>query len=208
MNTRLCALAAVFAVAAVAWSQAEPAPGGGYGGGARKSSGMMSQAGPPRGDAMMDNFFPPELVMRHQKEIGLTADQQKAIRAEMLKTAPKFMELQWQQSDEEETMQALLKQAHPEEKAVLAQLDKLLAVENELKRAQLGNLVRIKNILTPEQQAMLTGLKQGPRTMPPGMGMGMPGGMGGAPGGAPGFPGAPARPAGAGQQPPSGGEGG
>ena len=210
MNTRLCAVVAVLAVAAVAWSQPEP-PGGGNnqqqpppgGDNGRMQGGMMQQAGPPRGDPLMENFFPPELVMRHQKEIGLTADQQKAIRAEMLKTAPKFMELQWQQSEEEEAMQALVKEGHPDEKAVLAQLDKLMSVENELKRVQLGNLVRIKNILTPEQQAKLTELKKKmePRMMPGGM---MPGGR------MPGhdMPGEKRAPGDQGRQPAPGGEGG
>jgi Spy/CpxP family protein refolding chaperone len=181
MNARLCAVIAVLAVAAVAWPQPQPPPGGGNEPG--PGVGMRPMAGPPHGDAMMDNFFPPELVMRHQKDIALTADQQAAIRAEMRKTMPKFMELQWQQSDEEEAMQALLKQDHPDEKQVLAQLDKLLAVENDLKRMQLGNLVRIKNILTPEQQAKLTELKRMEPRMMPGMQPGGRRGPGGPPSG-------------------------
>ncbi len=150
MSARLYAVLAVLAVAAVSWSQPQPPPGGA----------LMVRTGPPRGDAMMENFFPPELVMRHQKEIALTADQQSAIRAEMRETMGKFADLQWQQSTEEETLQTLVKQDRPDEKEVLAQLDKLLAVENDLKRTQLGMLVRIKNILTPEQQAKLTELKK------------------------------------------------
>jgi Spy/CpxP family protein refolding chaperone len=158
MKARLCAVIAAFVVAAAAWSQPQPPPGGGNA--PASGFGMQSQAGPPHGDAMMENFFPPELVMRHQKDIALTADQQTAIRAELQKTVAKFTDLQWQQSAEEETMQALVKQDHPDEKEVLAQLDKLLAIENDLKRIQLGTLVRIKNILTPEQQTQLTELKK------------------------------------------------
>ncbi len=143
---------------------------------------MRPTAGPSRGDVMTENFFPPELVMRHQKELGLTADQQTAIRAEMQKTAAKLADLQWQQSAEDETMQALLKQEHPDEGEILAQLDKVMAVENDLRRAQVGNLVRLKNILTPEQQAKLTELKRmEPRMMPGGMMPGGPGRMGGQP---------------------------
>jgi Spy/CpxP family protein refolding chaperone len=206
-------------VAAVAWSQPEPPPGGANNPGAVVQQrggetrimpgGMMPEAGPPHGDAMMENFFPPELVMRHQKEIVLTADQQKAIRAEMLDAAPKFMDLQWRQSDEEEAMQALLKEAHPDEKAVLAQLDKVLAIENDLKRLQLGNLVRIKNILTPEQQAKLTELRNmnvRPRRMPGGMMPGQMPGQGGMPGGQGQRGSGPGGQGGAGQPPPGGGE--
>ena len=35
-----------------------------------------------------------------------------------------------------------------------------MKIENDLKRMQLGTLVRIKNILTPEQQTQLTELKK------------------------------------------------
>lgn len=41
------------------------------------------------------------------------------------------------------------------EQQALAQLDKVLDVEREVKRAQIGLMVRIKNKLTPEQQAQL-----------------------------------------------------
>ena len=189
MSARLCAVLAVLALAAVSWSQPQPPPGGGLtvgtgplpGGGneAGPAFGLPVRAEPPRGDAMMENFFPPELVMRHQKEIGLTPDQQSAIRAEMRQTVGKFADLQWQQSAEEEALQTLVQKDRPDEKEVLAQLDKLLAIENDLKRAQLGMLVRIKNILTPEQQAALTPLKRKmePRIMPGQQG-GRRGGMG------------------------------
>ncbi len=100
----------------------------------------------------MENFFPGDLVMRNQKAISLTAEQQTAIRTEMQKTMSRFTELKWQQSAEEETMDALVKADHPDEKQVLAQLDKLLSIEDEMKRLHLGTMVRIKNILTTEQQ--------------------------------------------------------
>jgi hypothetical protein len=45
---------------------------------------------PPGGDKMARAFFPPELVMRNQITIGLTAEQQSAIREEMQKTMPRF----------------------------------------------------------------------------------------------------------------------
>jgi hypothetical protein len=39
--------------------------------------------------------------------------------------------------------------------AVLAQVDRVLAIEREVKRAHIAMLVRIKNTLTREQQAAL-----------------------------------------------------
>ena len=62
-----------------------------------------------------------------------------------------------------EALVNVVKQDRPDEKQVLAQLDKVLNVENEIKRLRTGLLVRIKNILTPEQQAQLRGIKKTPQ---------------------------------------------
>ena len=122
--------------------------------------GHQHPGGRPGGDMMGENFFPPDMVMRNQKAINLTADQQKAIKADMQKSMSRFTELQWQQSAEEETMAGLMKQDHPDEKKVLTQLDKLLDIENEIKRLHLTSMIRIKNILTPEQQNKLREMKK------------------------------------------------
>jgi Spy/CpxP family protein refolding chaperone len=120
------------------------------------------------------------MVMRNQKAIGLTADQQTSIRGEMQKALPQFTELQWQQSAEEEAMQELAKVDHPDEAKILAQLDKLTTIENTMKRTQLSLMVRIKNLLTPEQQQKLRALEKETRGRQ-GSGGGRP-----APGGPPG----------------------
>ena len=108
---------------------------------------------------MEQNFFEPDLVMRHQKSIGLTGEQQQSIRADSQKAMSRFTELQWQQSAEVEAMMFLLKEDRPDEKAVLAQLDKVLIIENEIKRVHAGLLLRIRNALTPEQQTRLREIK-------------------------------------------------
>jgi Spy/CpxP family protein refolding chaperone len=113
---------------------------------------------PSRGSLLDENFFPPELLMQHQKAISLTADQETAVRNEMTKMMARFTELQWKQSAEVEKLAEQVRQDRPDEKQVLEQLDKLLAVENEIKRLHTGLLVRVKNILTPEQQRQLRSL--------------------------------------------------
>jgi Spy/CpxP family protein refolding chaperone len=42
-----------------------------------------------------------------------------------------------------------------DETAVLDEVDRILNLEREIKRAQVGLMVRIKNTLTPQQQAKL-----------------------------------------------------
>jgi Spy/CpxP family protein refolding chaperone len=115
------------------------------------------------------NFFPPELIMLHQDAIGLTPEQQTAIRAEMQKMVAQLTDLQWQGSAETEALATLISKERPDEKEVLTQLDKLLNIENQIKRLHTGLLIRIKNTLTAEQQAKLRELtgNTGPRPRAP-----------------------------------------
>jgi Spy/CpxP family protein refolding chaperone len=76
----------------------------------------------------------------------------------------KFTELQWKLQDEMEKLVALIKQPRVDEQQVLAQLEKVLAAEREIKRQQVTLLVRIKNKLTPEHQAKLSELRTKPAT--------------------------------------------
>ena len=106
-------------------------------------------------DPIAGNLFPPELVMQHRRELGLTDEQKAAIKDEAIKASTRFNELQWQMQDEMETMATLMKGAPVDEQKALAQLDKVLNIEREVKRTQLGLSIRIKNKLTSEQQARL-----------------------------------------------------
>jgi Spy/CpxP family protein refolding chaperone len=121
------------------------------------------QPHPPH-DPLAGNLFPPELVMQHRRELGLTDEQRAAIRQEALKASTRFTELQWQMQDEMETMASLMKGATVDEQKALAQLDKVLNIEREVKRTQLGLSIKIKNTLTAEQQMKLQDL---PRIAPP-----------------------------------------
>jgi Spy/CpxP family protein refolding chaperone len=113
-------------------------------------------------DPIAGNLFPPEFVMQHRRELGLTDEQKAAIRDDTLKASTKFTELQWQMQDEMETMATLMKSAPVDEQRALAQLDKILNIEREVKRTQLGLSIRIKNKLTSEQQMKLQDLHQNP----------------------------------------------
>lgn len=119
---------------------------------------------PPGPDPIAENLFPPDLVLSNQKAISLDETQKSFVRSEVLKAQTRFTELQFQLQDAMETLAGLLKQNPVDEAQVLAQLDKVLNAEREVKRTQIALMVRIKNKLTPEQQARLRQL----RLMPPG----------------------------------------
>ncbi len=111
-------------------------------------------------DPIGESFFPPELVMQHQQAIGLTDEQKEFFKAELRKAQLKFTELQWQLQDEVEKMVALVKNDQVDEQQTLAQLDRVLSVEREIKRLQFMLVIQIRNKLTVEQRARLTELRQ------------------------------------------------
>ena len=116
----------------------------------------------PPDDPIAQNLFPPEMVMQHRQEIGLTDEQNIAIRQVLRNASSKFNELQWQMEDEMETMNKLTKVSAVDEQTVMAELDKILNIEREVKRTQLLVSVRIKNKLTAEQQVKLQELRHKP----------------------------------------------
>lgn len=119
-----------------------------------------TNAPPPMTDRFAAYLFPPELIMSHQRELGLQESQRTTIVSEMQQAQSKFVELQWKMSAETERLEKLLQPAAVDEAQVLEQIDRTLAVEREIKRAQIALLVRIKNTLTAPQQAKLAELRQ------------------------------------------------
>jgi len=114
--------------------------------------------GPPPDD-FGRNFFPPELVMQHQSEIGLQDSQRAALASAIQQAQGKFTDVQWKLSAEGEKMGRLLQPAQVDETQVLEEVDRILALEREMKRTQISLMVRIKNTLTPAQQAKLTEIR-------------------------------------------------
>jgi Spy/CpxP family protein refolding chaperone len=119
-------------------------------------AGMAARAQqPPAQDPIAENLFPPDQVLANQKAIGLDDAQRNYVRAEVLKAQTRFTELQFQLQDAMESLVTLLKHNPVDEAEVMAQLDKVLNAEREVKRTQIALMVRIKNKLTPEQQSIL-----------------------------------------------------
>lgn len=119
-----------------------------------------SPAQPPAEDPLAQNLFPPELVMKHGAEIGLDEEQRSAIKQAIQKAQSKFLDAQWELQAEGEKMGRLLQARPVDEAAVLAEADKVMGLEREIKRTQLSLLVRIKNLLTDAQQGKLMQLRR------------------------------------------------
>ena len=143
MKARIIYLIVVLCLAAGLAAAQQPAP-------------VPEPHGPPHGpDPFAGSFFSPELVMQNQQAIGLSDEQKTYFRTELRDAQIKFTDLQWKLQDEVEKMVSLARQPHVDEQQALAQLEKVLTVEREIKRAQVALMVHIKNKLTSEQQAKL-----------------------------------------------------
>ncbi len=121
---------------------------------------FRAPAEPPPGEDPLARFlYPPDRVLGHAQDIGLDDAQRKTIRAELQKAQPKFLDVQLDLQAEGEKMAQLLREKPVDEAKVLAQADRVFALEREAKRTHLSLLIRIKNLLTPAQQEKLAELK-------------------------------------------------
>src|SRR5919201_2691812 len=114
---------------------------------ASASSAARAQQRPPA-DSAQDfgrYLFPPELIMQHPQSIGLRPEQRSAITEAIQQLQSKVIELQWRMQDETQKLSELLRPNTVSESDVLSQVDRVLAVEREIKRTHLAALIRIMN---------------------------------------------------------------
>ena len=144
--------ATIFSVLLLSGALALAQQPGPEGGGAPREGrpGQRMGAGP-----MLENLFPPPVIMEAGEEIGLTEAQRQSIKEEMEKMREQFEAAQKKVREEVESLTTLLKADRVDEAQVLGQLDKVLAAEGEMKKLQLSMLIHIKNLLTAEQQEKL-----------------------------------------------------
>ena len=120
----------------------------------------FAEGAPPADDPFAAYLFPPDRVMSHSLELGLDDAQKGAIKNEVQKVQNKFTDLQFELQGESERMVRLLQERPVDEAKVLAEVDRILAFEKDIKKMQISLLVRIKNILTPAQQAKLSEIQR------------------------------------------------
>lgn len=150
---------------------------------------MPQPPGPPNGqngpppppgphDPLADVMFPADLIMNHAHQLNLTDEQKTFMRGEIQKTTTSFQDLQWKLQDQMEALHQVMKSTSVNEEQALAQLNKVLDIEREIKRLHVSLAVRLKNHLTSEQQEQLHQFRMGQHMRMP----------------APGAPGAPIHP--------------
>jgi Spy/CpxP family protein refolding chaperone len=129
----------------------------GYGG--RGGGGMgrdYRRGAPPFGRAL----FPPEMVMRHAQDIGLSDEQREQITSVIQQVQSDIVPLEWEVRERAETLADLLEQPRVDEAAALAQVERVTDIENQMKKTHLALLIRVKNALSEEQQQQLLALRE------------------------------------------------
>jgi Spy/CpxP family protein refolding chaperone len=112
-------------------------------------------------DPLFEALFAPELIMQHRRAIGLTDEQRDAISQMIQQLQGRVVRLQWELLDEMQQLTETMGATRVQLDRALDQLNEVLATEREIKQAHLEMLVRIKNLLSAEQQATLERLRSG-----------------------------------------------
>jgi Spy/CpxP family protein refolding chaperone len=119
-----------------------------------------SQAQPVQeADPFATVLFPPELIMQHARAIGLSDDQRVAITRLIEQLQGRALGVQWQLAEQVQALKETLSQSRVDQDRALDQLNRVLETEKNIKQAHLEMLLRIKNVLRPEQQTELTRLR-------------------------------------------------
>jgi Spy/CpxP family protein refolding chaperone len=126
---------------------------------------------PPEQGPGMPSFenmlFPPELVMQHQRALELTSEQRRTITEAVKALQSQTVDLQWNLQAEQQALFALLEKRPINEQAAVAQMSKLVELEDAVKRTHLATLIKIKNALTEKQIGILNSLRRPQWEYPP-----------------------------------------
>ncbi len=114
-----------------------------------------AQAQGGKGDVFKGKLFPPNIVLEHQDELGLTKEQFTAIRAAVVEAQSSVAEHEWDLRIAYQEVLAELDNSPVESARVLELVDAVLMAENKVKKLQVAMLIKLRNLLTDEQMDYL-----------------------------------------------------
>ena len=118
------------------------------------------QAQPPGEPCPIEKYlYPPDFIMVHQRDAGITDDQREAILTVVQEGQAKILRLQWEMQEAMSQIEQELAKPRVDEAKVLGASDSITKLEGEIKKTHLAMLIRIKNRLSEEQQRRLTEMR-------------------------------------------------
>ncbi|MCC6242520.1 MAG: hypothetical protein IT353_06740 [Gemmatimonadaceae bacterium] len=121
-----------------------------------------SPAAPAVDDPIARSLFDPELIMKHRRAIDLTDQQRDAISGLIKQLQGNVVSLQWDLQEQSTALAAELARPRVDLDRALDRMGRVMQTERKIKEAHLTLLIRIKNILRPEQQQALQKLRATP----------------------------------------------
>ncbi len=106
-------------------------------------------------DVFKGKLFPPNVILEHQDDLGLTKDQYTAIRTAVVKVQSNVAEHEWDLREAYQKVMLELDKSPVDSNRVLELVDAALAAENKVKKMQVAMLIELRNLLTDEQMDYL-----------------------------------------------------
>jgi TonB-dependent SusC/RagA subfamily outer membrane receptor len=110
-------------------------------------------------DSFQKELFSADLALKYRAEIGLTTQQVGDIKKIHSDHMGAFTSKKWDLDAQVAILNKFVAQPAVDEKASLAQMDKVMKLEGELKHMKLAVLIKIKNELKESQQEQLKKLR-------------------------------------------------
>lgn len=117
-------------------------------------------AAEPRPDVFKGKLFPPNVILEHQAELGLSKQQFTEIRKTVVELQGNVAEHEWDVREAYQNIMAELDKSPIDQGRVLEHVGAALRAENEVKKLQVTMLIKLKNLLTEDQVAYLESTRQ------------------------------------------------
>lgn len=106
-------------------------------------------------DPFNGRLFPPNIIMEHERDLNLSDSQKQEIRQLVISTQTEISEHQWDMREAYQDVMSELDKPTIDESAITEMLQVVLETENQVKLTQVAMLIRLRNLLTPDQLAAL-----------------------------------------------------
>ncbi|MDH3747676.1 MAG: hypothetical protein OER97_05675 [Gammaproteobacteria bacterium] len=106
-------------------------------------------------DVFKGKLFPPNVILENQAELDLSKEQFTKIRAAVVEVQSNVAEHEWDMREAYLKIMEELDKTPIDEDSVIEHANAALLAENQVKKQQMAMLVRLKNLLTSEQIAVL-----------------------------------------------------
>lgn len=106
-------------------------------------------------DPFDGRLLPLELIMKHRSEIGLSKSQRQQIRELVVGMQQAVAGKRWEMQSAYFELMEVLDEPQIDEDTAIALAEQAVDTENEIKLEQMRLLIRLRNLLTPDQVALL-----------------------------------------------------